>query len=865
MTSSEEVLFDWFSDEPLAGNWADLVDELDDDEDNDFEEKEDRKYQPRQHSRARSHNTQDTSKYWTPPNDSSKKRSKKAKHVTRSCSPTKYKGRGNKRQTPQKPVKTTKRWQPSPQRQLFAPKNGNGNRMPTFNQDLGLNPSLLREFVKLGYVTPSPVHHQAVPVILSGRDVVVVGRGGEERSLAFILPLIQRLLEKEVFFTQAQNSSPTKVSLLLKKDDPPEKEEEPIPTEGKKQQQEEQELQQKELEGGGVNSRSEAPQETDMVEVEEQGSVDDQSLIGEEEGTADEDREKEEEPSNTENDQQKEENEMAIENGGQTNTNTESETNYVEETTSENTEECKTTVETQSNDKVSEEPQLTEEEEAPKTDGESEAIEESTTESREERTGSVDISISISPAEEQTESETNDNPQENTKKESQVVDTRALVQESPNVTRKRTLVIAPTNGKASWIVNTFNTFGQSILGRSVAGLFPQKEENQLDDIDIAVTSVDSLLSPSEADKFSMCWDSLVIDEIDPLIDRDGSLLGQIKQTLDIQDKAEEHVQTLFFSSSAVLLEKIWAFAEDFLVNPLCVRVLRDRRNSCSSQKGERMLLMIPHVCYPVPRHLKNVLLYHLLQSMEQVVIFVKTKAICKEVEKYLYKQGLNGSSYHGAIPTFQRTKTIQSFKEGLIKFIVCTDIGATDFDMTNVSCIINYGVPDTVDSYVAHVTFSNSSLGAVTFIPMEGTSMVQKIEEVVGPMERKYVESIDYKLPENSHGRRTPKKKKNSLALAANNNNTRVYTDNNSLAPERNYRPRDISPKRYGNSNNTHWNAKRRGGRNMSMAKQPQPKYQKKKTIKSKKNKGKSPAKNGGFSSSSRYSTGGTSWRRVAD
>ncbi|HEX6174360.1 MAG TPA: DEAD/DEAH box helicase, partial [Candidatus Binatia bacterium] len=60
---------------------------------------------------------------------------------------------------------------------------------------LGLAPAQVSACESLGYKTPTPIQRQAIPVILSGRDVIGCAETGTGKTAAFLLPIIQRLME----------------------------------------------------------------------------------------------------------------------------------------------------------------------------------------------------------------------------------------------------------------------------------------------------------------------------------------------------------------------------------------------------------------------------------------------------------------------------------------------------------------------------------------------------------------------------------------------------------------------------------------------------------------------------------------------
>ena len=72
--------------------------------------------------------------------------------------------------------------------------NMNSNNTKTFH-GLGIAPGLLEVIQKLGYVTPTPIQEQAIPIAVQGKDVVGVAQTGTGKTLAFGIPMIQRLFQ----------------------------------------------------------------------------------------------------------------------------------------------------------------------------------------------------------------------------------------------------------------------------------------------------------------------------------------------------------------------------------------------------------------------------------------------------------------------------------------------------------------------------------------------------------------------------------------------------------------------------------------------------------------------------------------------
>ena len=73
---------------------------------------------------------------------------------------------------------------------------------------LGLKPELLRAVSEKGYTTPTPIQSQAIPAVLSGRDLIAGAQTGTGKTAAFVLPMLQRL-------TESQQSGRTPRALVL--------------------------------------------------------------------------------------------------------------------------------------------------------------------------------------------------------------------------------------------------------------------------------------------------------------------------------------------------------------------------------------------------------------------------------------------------------------------------------------------------------------------------------------------------------------------------------------------------------------------------------------------------------------------------
>jgi ATP-dependent RNA helicase RhlE len=77
-------------------------------------------------------------------------------------------------------------------------------------KDLGLHPALVRATREMHYVEPTPVQAEAIPAILSGRDLIATAQTGTGKTAAFLLPILNELLKAPQQVTRALVLSPTR-------------------------------------------------------------------------------------------------------------------------------------------------------------------------------------------------------------------------------------------------------------------------------------------------------------------------------------------------------------------------------------------------------------------------------------------------------------------------------------------------------------------------------------------------------------------------------------------------------------------------------------------------------------------------------
>jgi ATP-dependent RNA helicase RhlE len=102
---------------------------------------------------------------------------------------------------------------------------------------------------------------------------------------------------------------------------------------------------------------------------------------------------------------------------------------------------------------------------------------------------------------------------------------------------------------------------------------------------------------------------------------------------------------------------------------------------------------------------KRDLLVHLLQQpeVETALVFMRTKYGADKVVRYLSKNKLNAAAIHGNKTQPQRERAMQGFRKGTINILVATDIAARGIDVSGVSHVINFEIPNISETYVHRI------------------------------------------------------------------------------------------------------------------------------------------------------------------
>ncbi|MDP2267836.1 MAG: DEAD/DEAH box helicase, partial [Deltaproteobacteria bacterium] len=303
----------------------------------------------------------------------------------------------------------------------------------------------------------------------------------------------------------------------------------------------------------------------------------------------------------------------------------------------------------------------------------------------------------------------------------------------------RALIIAPTRELAEQTHAAIGILGRQTRLKSVTiyggvGFGPQVEKLRRG-AEIIVACPGRLLDHLGRGTIDLSLvETLVLDEADHMFDM--GFLPDIKRVLAYLPKQR---QTLLFS--ATMPPEIRHLAGDVLNNPVTIQV------------GETAPVdTVNHALYPVAPHLKTPLLLSLLHTTatKSVLVFARTKHRTKRLAEQIVKAGHKAASLQGNLSQSQREAAMGGFRDGRFQILVATDIAARGIDVSEISHVINYDIPNTTDAYIHRIGRTGRATrsgDAYTLVSSEDKLMVRAIEKVLGsPIERRTVDGFDYEV-----------------------------------------------------------------------------------------------------------------------
>ena len=292
--------------------------------------------------------------------------------------------------------------------------------------------------------------------------------------------------------------------------------------------------------------------------------------------------------------------------------------------------------------------------------------------------------------------------------------------------RTRALILTPTRELCQQVEEAIRKYGRG-TGLEVVSIYggvgyDTQVSALRGGVDVIVATPGRLIDHLE--KQNVVFDDievLVLDEADRMLD-----MGFAPQINKIVAAIHPYRQTLLFS--ATMPPEVEALARKYLRKPVVVQV--GRRSAAA--------VTVRHFVYPVPKPKKTKLLEHLLREMgelDSILVFTRTKHGADKVVRHLCDAGFNADALHADKSQPQREQALAAFRDGSVKILVATDIAQRGLDVSNISHVINYDVPQQAEDYVHRIGRTGRAAkegDAFTFMCADEIGMVRTVERVIG-------------------------------------------------------------------------------------------------------------------------------------
>ena len=303
--------------------------------------------------------------------------------------------------------------------------------------------------------------------------------------------------------------------------------------------------------------------------------------------------------------------------------------------------------------------------------------------------------------------------------------------------RTRALVVAPTRELAEQIHQNFLDLGKYTKVRSTAVYGGVGKNPQIQALrrgtEVVVACPGRLLDLAGEGHVNLSSiEVLVLDEADRMCDM--GFLPDIRRIIKMLPKER---QTLFFS--ATMPEDVRRLSKSILRDPVTVQI-----GMIAPAKT------VAHALYPVTNKLRKGLLLTMLGQLAtgRVLIFTRTKRRARFLANDLGKKGYNAAALQGNMSQNKRQKAINGFRKGKYDILVATDVASRGIDVADISHVINYDMPDTVDAYthrIGRTGRAEESGEAFTLATPDDAAQVRAIEKLLGrPINRRRLSNFDY-------------------------------------------------------------------------------------------------------------------------
>ena len=284
----------------------------------------------------------------------------------------------------------------------------------------------------------------------------------------------------------------------------------------------------------------------------------------------------------------------------------------------------------------------------------------------------------------------------------------------------RVLILTPTRELAMQIGAAVKTYGRGIPLRSTVVYGGTRIDPEIkilwSGVEILVATPGRLLDHVGQRTVNLSQvEILVLDEGDRMLD-----MGFVPDVRKIAALLPAQRQTLLFS--ATFSDDVRRMAKEFQHDPEIVEVAA--RNSIADN--------LTQVLYPVDQARKADLLVHLIRrdSMEQVLVFTRSKIGASRLASYLDRRGVSTSAIHGDRSQSERTRALEAFKGRFVKVLVATDVASRGLDIEDLPYVVNFELPHEPQDYIHRIGRTGRAGASGTAISLVSPDEVEQLRGV---------------------------------------------------------------------------------------------------------------------------------------